>query len=423
MPNWFRGLYSVLWLFALPVAYARLWWRGREDPRYRKNWSERIASSDFGPSVDVWIHAVSVGEARAAAPLVAQLLALNQSILFTCTTPAGRDTLKSLFVVADSDRVTVRYLPFDAPFFMSRFLRVVKPKLGLLMETELWPGICDASQRAGLPLWIVNARLSERSARGYARGRSLTRAMLSCLTGVAAQTQVHAARFHALGAPNIHVVGNLKFDVQIASFFQQRGDALAEHLTGGAAASPFWVAGVTRDGEEAMLLQALKTHPLRSNAMAVIVPRHLERCASVVESAKKLGFRVARRSDGEIPRNIEVIIGDSMGEMLSYYANARAVVMGGTLGDSGGQNLIEPCAVGVPVALGPSTYNFQQAADAAIAAGAAVRVKDARDALTQVLDWVTDEQLRRHASAQAINFVAKHRGATERTLTLLRAHI
>jgi 3-deoxy-D-manno-octulosonic-acid transferase len=423
MPTWFRGLYSLLWLFALPAAFARLWWRGRENPRYRNNWSERIAHADFGRDIDVWIHAVSVGEARAAAPLVAQLLDLNQRILFTCTTPTGRDTLNSLFVATDSDRVVVRYLPLDAPFLMSHFLYKAKPKLGLLMETELWPGICGESQRAGLPLWIVNARLSVRSARGYTRGRSLTRAMLSCLTGVAAQTQAHAARFHALGATNIHVVGNLKFDVQIAPYFQQRADALAEHLTGGAAVSPYWVAGVTREGEEAMLLKALANHPLRSNAMAVLVPRHLERCASIIDASKKLGFRTARRSDGVIPAGTEVIIGDSMGEMLSYYANAKAVVMGGTLGDSGGQNLIEPCAVGVPVALGPSTYNFQQAADEAIAAGAAVRVKDARDALTQVLDWVTDEQLRRHASAQALNFVAKHRGATERTLALLRAHI
>ncbi len=412
-----------MWFFALPAAFARLWWRGLQNPHYRSHWSERIAHADFGHDVDIWIHAVSVGEARAAAPLVAQLLGLNQRILFTCTTPTGRDTLKSLFVVTDSDRVVVRYLPFDAPFLMARFLRKAKPKLGLLMETELWPGICGQSQRASLPLWIVNARLSERSARGYARGRSLTRAMLSCLTGIAAQTKEHATRFGTLGAPNIHVVGNLKFDVQIAPYFQQRADALAEHLTGGAAVSPYWVAGVTREGEEAMLLKALTNHPLRYNAMAVIVPRHLERCSAITEFAKKLGFRTARRSDGIIPVGTEVIIGDSMGEMLSYYANAKAVVMGGTFGDTGGQNLIEPCAVGVPVALGPSTYNFQQAAEEAIAAGAAVRVQDARDALTQVLDWVTDEQMRKHASAQALHFVAKHRGATERTLALLRAHL
>jgi 3-deoxy-D-manno-octulosonic-acid transferase len=423
MPVWFRGLYSLLWLFALPIAFVRLWWRGHNNVHYRHHWAERIGRGDFGHSMDIWVHAVSVGEARAAAPLVKQLLDLNQRILFTCTTPTGRETLKTLFFEAGSDRVVVRYLPFDAPFLMSRFLRKVKPKLCLLMETELWPGICDAVHRADLALWLVNARLSERSSRGYARGRSLTRSMLACLTGAAVQTQEHAARFRALGTANVHVVGNLKFDVQITAYFQQRADALAEHLTGGAAASPYWVAGVTRDGEEAMLLKSLATHPLRSNAMAVIVPRHIERCTSVVALAKSLGFRVARRSDPVIAPGTEVIIGDSMGEMLSYYANAKAVVMGGTLGDTGGQNLIEPCAVGVPVALGSSTYNFQQATDEAIAAGAAVRVKDAREALSQVLDWVTDEQVRKHASAQALHFVAKHRGATDRTLALLRAHI
>ena len=172
-----------------------------------------------------------------------------------------------------------------------------------------------------------------------------------------------------------------------------------------------------------MLLTALAEHPLRSNAMAVIVPRHIERCPQVIDDARKLGFRVARRSGGRIPAGTEVVVGDSMGEMLSYYANARAVVMGGTLGNTGGQNLIEPCAVGAPVILGPSTYNFQQAADEAITAGAAIRAKDARDALSYVLDWISDEPSRKLASGKARQFVAKHRGATERTLALLQANL
>jgi 3-deoxy-D-manno-octulosonic-acid transferase len=323
---------------------------------------------------------------------------------------------------AGSDQVVVRYLPFDAPFLMRRFLRAARPRLGILMETELWPGLCDAAQRMALPLWIVNARLSERSAAGYMRGGALTRSMLSCLTGIAAQTDAHAARFRALGANNVHVVGNLKFDIQISAHFQQRADALTEHIMGRAPTSPFWVAGVTRDGEEVMLLTALQRHSLRSNAQAVIVPRHLERCTRIVEQARALGFRVARRSDGVIAAGTEVIIGDSMGEMLSYYANAKVVVMGGTLGKTGGQNLIEPCAVGVPVILGPSTYNFQQAADEAVAAGAAIRATDAREALTQVLEWIGNEPARKYASTRAQQFVAKHRGATERTLALLRVN-
>jgi 3-deoxy-D-manno-octulosonic-acid transferase len=422
MPLWFRGLYSLLWLFALPFAFARLWWRGRVDDRYRNHWAQRIGNADFGREIDVWIHAVSVGEARATVPLVKQLLSLNKRILFTCMTPTGRDALKSLFLEAGSDQVVVRYLPFDAPFLMRRFLLAARPRLGILMETELWPGLCDAAQRASLPLWMVNARLSERSAAGYLRGGTLTRAMLSCLTGIAAQTDAHAARFRALGASNVHVVGNLKFDIQISAHFQQRADALTEHIMGRAPTSPFWVAGVTRDGEEVMLLTALQRHSLRSNAQAVIVPRHLERCTRIVEQARALGFRVARRSDGVIAAGTEVIIGDSMGEMLSYYANAKVVVMGGTLGKTGGQNLIEPCAVGVPVILGPSTYNFQQAADEAVAAGAAIRATDAREALTQVLEWIGNEPARKYASTRAQQFVAKHRGATERTLALLRVN-
>jgi 3-deoxy-D-manno-octulosonic-acid transferase len=418
MPAWFRPLYTLLWLLALPGAFVRLWWRGRGNADYRKHWNERIARGNLSP-FDVWIHAVSVGESRAALPLVKQLLAMNKRIIVTCTTPTGRATCNELF----GESVTVRYLPFDAPFLITRFLEATQPKLAILIETELWPGVCDSAQRADVPLWIVNARLSERSAHGYARGGALTRAMLGCLSGVAAQTEAHAKRFVQLGAMNVHVVGNLKFDMQVSPHIQQRADTLTEHITGGVASMPYWIAGSTREGEEAALLEALVKHPLRHRAIAVIVPRHPERWGSTFDLARKLGFRAARRSDPIIAAGSEVIIGDSMGELLAYYANAKVAVMGGTLSGTGGQNLIEPCAVGVPVVLGPSVFNFQQAADEAIAAGAAIRAKDARDALTDVLVYLDEEHSRKLASNKAKEFVAKHRGATEQTLALLRFHL
>jgi 3-deoxy-D-manno-octulosonic-acid transferase len=310
-------------------------------------------------------------------------------------------------------------LPFDAPFLMTRFLRATKPKVGLLMETEMWPGLCDTAQRNDVPLWLVNARLSEKSARGYARGRGLTRAMFGCLAGVAAQSPAHAERFAALGAHNVHVLGNLKFDLQLPDFLQKRSDALTEHVTGGVASRPYWVAGSTREGEDAMILNALAKHPLRERALAVIVPRHKERWDSAYSLAERLGFHVARRSDGAIPADCDVVIGDSMGEMLAYYTNAKVVVMGGTLGGTGGQNLIEPCAVGVPVVLGPSTYNFKQAADEAIAAGAAKKARDVREALTISLEFLDDEFHRKRVGSKAREFVAAHRGATEKTLHLI----
>jgi 3-deoxy-D-manno-octulosonic-acid transferase len=345
-------------------------------------------------------------------PLVDSLPAKQSRLLVTCTTPTGRATVISLL----GDRATVVYLPFDAPWLIARFLNAAKPKLGLLIETELWPGLCDGARRAGVPLSLVNARLSQRSANGYARGGVLTRAMLGCLAGIGAQSDDHAARFRKLGADPVTVTGNLKFDIALPAGMEKRAGAMAAHLANG---RDFWVAGSTREGEEALLLDALAQHPLRARAIAVIVPRHPERWQAAVDEAKARGFRVARRSDVDIPADAEVIVGDSMAEMLAYYGQARAVVMGGTLGGTGGQNLIEPCALGVPIVLGPSVFNFQQAADEANAAGAAVAVPHADAALDAVLTWLDHPSARDAASEKARQFVAAHRGATERTLALL----
>ena len=415
MPLWFRIVYSLLWCVALPFAFLRLWLRGKKNVHYREHWRERLALRGTRVEVDVWIHAVSVGEARAAATVVRELLRQDKRILMTCTTPTGRATLRELF----GNKVSIRYLPFDAPFLIRKMLRNARPKFGLLMETEVWPGVCSVATQERVPLWLINARLSERSARGYARAGSLTRTMFSLLSGVAAQTQEHGARFTALGARNVHVLGNLKFDLSIPDFLQPRADRLTEHLTGGNAARPFWIAGSTREGEDAAILNALVTHPLRERAMAVIVPRHQERWQSTYELAKKLGFSVARRSDARIAPDSEVIIGDSMGEMLAYYANAKVVVMGGSLGGTGSQNLIEPCALGVPVVLGPSMFNFKEAAETALKLGAAKPARDSREALTVVLEFLDDEMHRRRVGARAREFVAAHRGATEKTLRLL----
>jgi len=415
MPLWFRIVYSPLWLLALPVALLRLWRKGRANPGYRKHWRERLALTLPDGPFDLWIHAVSVGEARAMMPLVEALMLSKARLLVTCTTPTGRATAQALLANL-GERATVAYLPFDAPWLITKFLQAAKPKLGLLIETELWPGVCDAAQRAGVPLWLVNARMSERSANGYAKAGGLTRAMLNCLTGIAAQSQQHAARFIALGARSVTVTGNMKFDLALPFDVAPRADALAAHVAGG---RPMWIAGSTREGEEALLLDALAQHALRGRAVAVIVPRHPERWNATFDQATARGFRVARRSDPVVPNDTEVIVGDSMGEMLAYYGKARVVVMGGTFAGTGGQNLIEPCAVGVPVVLGPSVFNFQQAANEAIAAGAALAVPHADAAMDAVLQWLDNPLARDHAGENARQFVAAHRGATERTVALL----
>lgn len=417
MPLWFRLFYSALWRLVLPFALLRLWWKGRLNPGYRQHWRERLGRAQPAGSFDVWIHAVSVGEARAVLPVVRTLQLRGHRLLITCTTPTGRATLQSLLGQQTAASTAICYLPFDAPWLLQRFFASVRPKFGLLVETELWPGVCDVACRSGVKLWLINARLSQRSAEGYAKGGALTRRMLGLLDGIAAQSPAHAERFRAIGGGNVHVTGNIKFDLDIPADINERGHQLAQLLSHG---RPFWVAGSTREGEEALLLEALVTHPLRQRAVAVIVPRHPERWDSTVAYARELGFRVARRSAAEVDANAEIVIGDSMGEMLAYYAEATAVVMGGTLAGTGGQNLIEPCALGVPVVLGPSVFNFQQAADEALAAGAALAVDDAKAALDSVTAWLEAPASRAQAADAARQFVARHRGATARTLTLLQ---
>lgn len=415
MPRWFIGLYALLWGLVLPFALLRLLWRSRRNPAYRRHWGERLGLG-AAPAADLWIHAVSVGEARAAAPLVRALCDEGRRVLITCTTPTGRATLESLF--GDHD-VAIRYLPFDAPWLIGPWVRRTQAQTILLVETELWPGLCHAARREARTLVLVNARLSEKSATGYRRAGHLGRALIGTLSAVGAQSTEDAERFTRLGARSVTVTGNLKFDLALPDDLATRAARLRTHVTGGRE-RPIWVAASTREGEEARLLGALARHALRERALAVVVPRHPERWDAVTDAARSLGFRVARRSERHIPSDAQVVIGDSMGEMFAWYANAFAVVMGGTLGDTGGQNLIEPCALGVPVVLGPSTYNFAQAAEAALSAGAAVRVSNPDEAIAQVAEWLGDPVARAGAGDAARNFVAHHRGATARTCELIR---
>lgn len=415
MPRWFMGLYSLLWVLVLPFAFVRLLWRSRRNPAYRRHWGERLGLG-AAPAADLWVHAVSVGESRATAPLVRALLNEGRRVLITCTTPTGRATLESLFGRHD---VAIRYLPFDAPWLIGPWICRLQVQTTLLVETELWPGLCHAASRKARAVLLVNARLSEKSAKGYRRAGRLGRALIGTLSAFGAQSAEDAERFISLGACSVTVTGNLKFDVALPADLATQAASLRRHVTGGHE-RPIWVAASTREGEEAWLLGALARHALRERALAVVVPRHPERWDAVTEAARSLGFRVARRSEGRIANDAEVVIGDSMGEMFAWYANAFGVVMGGTLGDTGGQNLIEPCALGVPVVLGPSTYNFAQAAENALAVGAAVRVSDAIEALDRILVWLDDERSRCAAGEAARAFVAHHRGATARTCELIR---
>ena len=418
-----RFAYTALWCAALPFLPLRLWWRGRREPTYRSHIGERFgryagAARAVGNDV-LWIHAVSVGETRAVAPLIERLAREQprRTILLTHMTATGRETGRALF----GNRVVQAWLPYDVPFAVSRFLAHFHPRAGLLVETELWPNLAAAAARKRVPLLLINARLSERSARGYARVAPLARPLLQSLAGIAAQTDEDARRLRALGAGDVVVTGNLKFDIDVAPAMQERARLLRERFGIG---RPVIVLASTRAGEEAMLLDALTHSSLPPQALVVIVPRHPQRFADVAAMLGAQGLAFVRRSDARaVPHDIRIVLGDSMGEMQAYYAAADIAFVGGSLLPLGGQNLIEPIALGVPTLVGPHTFNFAQAANAAIAAGAARRVNDAGELWRVVERLLADAPARERMRANAVAFVSAHRGATARLWTWLAPRI
>ena len=409
-----RALYTLLWWIALPLLPLRLWWRGRREPAYRAHIGERFgryagAARTAGRDV-LWIHAVSVGETRAVAPLVERLARENprRTVLLTHMTATGREAGRALF----GDRVVQAWLPYDLPFAVERFLAQFRPRAGLLVETELWPNLTAAATRAGIPLMLINARLSERSARGYARIAPLARPLVAALAGIAAQTPADAGRLRALGARDVVVTGNLKFDAEVPPPMRERGRALRERF---GTARPVLVLASTREGEEALLLDALSRAALPERTLTVVVPRHPQRFDAVASLCEARGLAFARRSaDAAVPPETRIVLGDTMGEMFAYYAAADVAFVGGSLLPLGGQNLIEPIAAGVPTIVGPHTFNFAQASEAAVAAGAARRVAGADDMFAVARELLADVPARERMRANAEAFLAAHRGATER---------
>jgi 3-deoxy-D-manno-octulosonic-acid transferase len=302
-------------------------------------------------------------------------------------------------------------------FAVRRFLAHYKPRMGVVLETELWPRLFEEARRAGVPVMLANGRLSERSARRYARAPALARWALANLAGVAAQTEADARRFRDLGARQPAVTGNVTFDLAVPEAMRALGRQFRARL---GSARTVWVAGSTRDGEEALLLEAFGRLAPTDDVLLVIVPRHPQRFDEVARLAESRGFAVARRSaDAPVAATTRVAIGDSMGEMLAYYEAADVVIKGGSLLAFGGQNLIEACALGRPVIVGPHTYNFSEAAEGAIEAGAAVRVADADAALRAAQSL--DAGKRAEMGARAAAFVAAHRGAVKRLVDWIEA--
>jgi 3-deoxy-D-manno-octulosonic-acid transferase len=405
-PDTWRIFYSLALRAAAPFLLLRLWWRGRREPGYRRRIGERFGRYRERPPEHpvLWMHAVSVGEARAGAALARALLAANpgSEMLVTCTTAAGRETLKELH----GESVRIAWLPYDYPGAVRRFLEHFRPRLGVLMETEIWPNLLAACAGYGVPVLLANARMSEKSARGYASWRGLVRPALASLAAVCAQSGEDAQRLRALGARRVEVAGNLKFDSTPDEAKRADGRAWREQL-----GRPVLLLASTREGEEKILLEAMPAWD--GNSLVVLVPRHPRRFDEVAPLSQ------SRRSRGVTPGPADrVHLGDTMGEMDFYYGAADAAVMGGSFVPRGGQNLIEACAAGVPVVLGPSMFNFAEATRLALEAGAAVQATDAPEAMREALRLLFDPEERKKMGAAGKALCEAHRGATLKHLAL-----
>ncbi|MFZ5655128.1 MAG: lipid IV(A) 3-deoxy-D-manno-octulosonic acid transferase [Pseudomonadota bacterium] len=409
-----RLLYSLLLYLLLPAILLRLCWRALRAPAYARRWGERFGRVTPPGRPVIWVHAVSVGETLAAVPLIRRLRAEcpGARLLVTTTTPTGSERVRAQFGAG----VAHCYAPYDFPHTVRRFLDLVRPALLIVMETELWPNLLHGCARRGIPVVLANARLSARSAAGYARVRALTAPMLAALTRVAAQTGADAERLLHLGlaAERLQVTGNIKFDLELDEDLRRRAAALRAAWGGGQ--RPIWLAASTHAGEDEPVLAAHRTLLARlPDALLVLVPRHPERFDGVHALCRREGLRVRRRSAGADPdAGTQVLLGDTMGELLAFCGAADLVFVGGSLVRAGGHNLIEPAAWGRPVLAGPHLFNFAEAA-ALLETGGGLRVCADGAALAAAVEELLAQPARRAAMGAAAGAVAEaNRGALER---------
>lgn len=408
-----RLLYSLIFYLAIPFILLRLLWRARKQAAYLHHLGERwgFYSAQSQQPV-IWVHAVSVGETHAAQPLIEGLKVRwpDHQILLTGMTPTGRAAGHEIY----GAQVIQAYLPYDTPAAVNRFFDHFSPTFGVMMETEIWPNLIAVARRRSIPLILANARLSTRSAKGYEKISVLAKPAFSALSATAAQTAQDAQRLSQLGASSLEVCGNIKFDVTPPDEKLQLGQAWRQPLND----RPTWLAASTREGEEVLVLEAW--HQLAMpEVLLVLVPRHPQRFAEVAQTLANAGINYQLRSKGMPSTDTQVWLGDSMGEMAAYFAMADLAFIGGSLLPLGGQNLIEAAACGCPVLIGPHTYNFTQASEDAISAGAARRVLDAQGLAEQVRDLLENRPQLLAMRQAALGFAAEHRGATDKTLHLI----
>jgi len=414
-----RYLYTFVLYLMLPLVLLRLWFKGRRVPGYRLDWKERFGLGDVDAVQPVvWFHAVSVGEVRAAEPLIRAVRKRHPdlSVLLTTTTPTGRDMAQQIF----GNDVSYHYMPYDLPASVKRFLDAAKPVMAVILETEIWPNLYYQLAQNDVPLLLVNARLSQKSLQGYLRLRALSRPAVRSIKHIAAQSDQDAQRFQRLGAraAQLSVMGNLKFEMQLPEDFSARVRALKDML---GSERNTWVAGSTHSGEDAQLLAAHR-RVLEScdDALLVIAPRHPERAGEISALCRKAGIEF-QFSTGTVSlaNNVQVLIVDTLGELVYFYGVALAVFVGGSLVPAGGHNPVEAILAGAPVITGPNTDNFKNIYRDMIHSKAARMIETEQALADLVCEWFSDAEQRRNVVEAGLRLVEKNRGALQHCLRLV----
>ena len=416
-----RVIYSAILYLLLPVIVLRLFFRSLGKPAYRLRWQERFGCLQLSGHENplIWIHAVSVGEVRAAKPLVDALRREYPGfqIMITTMTPTGADTVLQLF----GNTVVHRYVPYDLPGAVRRFIKATRPGFLIVMETELWPNLFHYCRVNNMPVILVNGRMSAHSARRYRLATSLTRSTLGNLSLINVQSRSDAGRFVELGAgtEKIFVTGSLKYDFTLPEDFHTRFELLRQ---GWASARPVWMAASTHAGEEAALLQAhariLDDFP---DCLLIIAPRHPERCGEVAGLCKKSGFRFVQKTARACPdESMQVFILDTLGELIYYYALSRLAFLGGSLVRVGGHNMLEPASLGIPMIYGPYFYNFHEIGTLLQEVGAARVIYNEYELATEVIRLLSNEKLRHDAGLSGRCLVEENRGSIDRVLNSMR---
>jgi 3-deoxy-D-manno-octulosonic-acid transferase len=418
-----RFLYSLLFTLLMPFIVIRLIMRARKAPAYGQRWWQRFGFFKApAKSGGIWFHTVSMGEFIAAAPLIEQMMQANPDtpITITTTTPTGSEQVQKRFADAIGKQVFHVYLPYDLPWFLSGFLRKVKPELLVILETELWPNLIHCAKRKRCKVMVVNARLSEKSARGYGKVEGLAKGMLEQLDCLAVQNETDGQRFIQLGMPeaNMQVTGSIKFDLSIDVSLKAKGVDWRQKW--GAERKVILVAS-THQGEDDIALTAFKRiHEQMGDVLMIIVPRHPERFNDVAKLIQGQGWNLGRRSDDSITVQNQVVLVDTMGELMQFLAASDVCIMGGSFVENGAHNPLEPAALQVPVLIGPSQFNFALICELLEEAGG-LKTVEADELASATLEWLQNDELRAKKGLAAASVVDANRGAKQKVFELINS--